>query len=406
MTAAQPPLVAPTFPRAPGNLAKSFFAIPRLATALLGAALLAAATLATPAHAEPGITADKIVLGRVADQTNIFAGLSKEFLDGANLYFDATNKAGGVLGRKIELRSVNDDYVPAKTVTEVKKMIDGDDVFVFFGIWGAPNNAQALTVLTEKKVPGFFPVNGAPGIRKANSPYYFTIYGSFDDETEKMVSQLVGQGIKNIAVAHLANDFGKSGLVGAEEAMARRQLKLSAVVSIEPNGSNMKAALDQAFAAQPGAIIMVGGGEPIYNFIGDYKKRGGFTQFFTLSAVGSAGLVKKLGEAAYGVAVAQTMPHPWNATIPVVRDYQKALKDAGRSDLSYMHLTGYVSAKAMVEGLRRAGKDLTRAKLITAVESMSNYDLGGYVVNFGPNQHNGSSFVDLTIIGRKGEFLR
>ena len=371
----------------------------------LAAAVLCTA-LAPTAHAEPGITADKIVLGRVADQTNIFAGLSKEFLDGANLYFDATNKAGGVLGRKIELRTVNDDYAPAKTVDAVKKMIDSDEVFVFFGIWGAPNNAQSLPVLAEKKVPGFFPVNGASGIRKANSPFYYTIYGSFDDETEKMVSQLVGQGIKNIAVAHLANDFGKSGLAGAQEAMDRRQMKPSAVVAIEPNGSNMKAAVDQAFAAQPGAIILIGGGEPIYNFIGDYKKRGGFTQFFTLSAVGSAGLVKKLGEASYGVAVAQTMPHPWNATIPVVRDYQKALKDAGRSDLSYMHLTGFVSAKAMVEGLRRAGKDPTRAKIAAAIESMSNYDLGGYVVNFGPGQRNGSNFVELTIIGRKGEFLR
>jgi len=377
------------------------------AIAALAAGMFLCAMHTAPAHAQqPGVSADKIVLGRVADQTNIFAGLSKEFLDGANLYFESVNRAGGVNGRKIEMRTVNDDYVPAKTVEAVRKMIDQNEVLAFFGIWGAPNNAQSLPLLTEKKVPGFFPVNGAPAIRKSNSPYYFTVYGSFDDETEKMVAQLSGQGINSIAVAHLANDFGKSGLAGAEAAMTRRNLKPAAVVSIEPNSSNIKAAVDKAVAASPGAVILIGGGSPIYEFIGEYKKRGAYTQFFALSAVGSAGLVKTLGPASYGVAIAQTMPNPWNATIPVVREYQKTRREAGPGDFTYFELTGFVSAKAMVEGLRRSGKDVTREKLIAAVQSMTNFDLGGYVVDFAPGRHHGSSFVELTIIGRKGEFLR
>ena len=367
---------------------------------------MALASASMPLSAEPGVTADRIVIGRVADQSNFFAPLSKEFLDAAQLYFNAVNRAGGVRGRKIELRTVDDNYDPAKTVAAVKKMIDNDEVLAFLGIWGAPNNAQALPILTQAKVPGFFPINGAPAIRKANSPYYFTIYASFDDETEQMVSQLTGQGIKSIAVAHQANEFGRSGMTGAVEAITRRGLKPAAVVAFDPNSTDTKAAVDKAVAASPDAIIMIGGGKSVYDFIGEYKNRGAYTQFFTLSVVGSTGMIKALGDKAHGIAVAQAMPFPWNPTIPVVREFQTLMKEAGRTDYTYLQMTGFISAKAMVEILRRASPDITRAKLITAAQSLTNYDLGGYVVNFGPGRHNGSKFVELTIIGRKGEFLR
>ena len=100
------------------------------------------------------------------------------------------------------------------------------------------------------------------------------------------------------------------------------------------------------------------------------------------------------------------VPFPFSASVPVVRDYLQALKAAGPAQPSFTSLEGYIAARVFVEGLKRAGKDLTREKFINALESMSNTEIGGFNVNFSSKSHNGSSFVDLTMIGRNKSFVR
>jgi len=98
------------------------------------------------------------------------------------------------------------------------------------------------------------------------------------------------------------------------------------------------------------------------------------------------------------------MPFPWSINAPIVREYQKLLQ--GKAEPSYVSLEGFIAAKVFVEGVKRAGKDLTREKLIGAMEGMHSYDTGGYAVSFGPNDHNGSKFVELTVLRRDGKIMR
>jgi ABC-type branched-subunit amino acid transport system substrate-binding protein len=141
-------------------------------------------------------------------------------------------------------------------------------------------------------------------------------------------------------------------------------------------------------------------------FIRQMKKQGSAAQFYNVSFVGSKALADDLGNDGVGVAISQVMPFPWGSAVPIVREYQSLMLRAGHKEFTFTTVEGFIAAKVFVEGLRRAGRDLTRERLIGALEKMSDVDLGGFYVGFTPSNHNASRFVDLTIIARDGRFLR
>jgi branched-chain amino acid transport system substrate-binding protein len=101
------------------------------------------------------------------------------------------------------------------------------------------------------------------------------------------------------------------------------------------------------------------------------------------------------------------VPFPWNFSATEVKEYQQLFEaSAKRQDYSFTSLEGFIAAKTLVEGLRRTGGDLTRERFINAMETLRDYDLGGYWVTFTPTSHNGSKFVELTVIGKDERFLR
>jgi ABC-type branched-subunit amino acid transport system substrate-binding protein len=125
-----------------------------------------------------------------------------------------------------------------------------------------------------------------------------------------------------------------------------------------------------------------------------------------VSFVGSTALADALKDEGYGVAISQVVPFPWGPEVRVVREYQEILAKNGHTDYNFSSLEGFIVGKVMVEALRRTGRDLTRERLVAAMEGMNNVDLGDFVVSFSPTSHSGSKYVDLTMIGRAGKFVR
>jgi ABC-type branched-subunit amino acid transport system substrate-binding protein len=115
----------------------------------------------------------------------------------------------------------------------------------------------------------------------------------------------------------------------------------------------------------------------------------------------------ELGADGRGVGISQVVPFPWNAGVPVVREYQKLVQaKTGKEAYSFTSLEGFIAAKVMVEGLKRAGREPTRERLVAALETMNDYDVGGFTVTYTPTDHTGSRFVELTAIGKDGSFVR
>jgi len=369
--------------------------------------LAAALGTALPAAAQtPGVTPNSVLLGQSAAFSGPAAQLGIQMNAGAMAYFDYINKLGGVHGRTILLKTRDDRYEGNLAAENTRKLIEEDKVFALFAYVGTPTSAAALPIFTEAKVPFVGPFTGAELLRNPLNRYVFNVRASYYDETEKIVEQLVSTGIKKIAVFYQNDSYGKAGLTGVQIAMKKRNLAIAATGTVERNTTDVGAAVKAISAVQPDAVVMISAYTSIAEFVRQMKKAGSAAQFHNVSFVGSKALSNALGKEGYGVVISQVVPFPWNPGVPVVKEYQRILKAAGITEYNFGSLEGYLAAKVMVEGLRRAGRDLTRERLIAALESMDNVDLGGFVVSFSRTSHAGSDYVELTMIGRDGSFVR
>jgi ABC-type branched-subunit amino acid transport system substrate-binding protein len=370
------------------------------------AAAALAFLLSNGALAEPGVTADSIVLGQAAGFTGSVAGTVKELTAGARAYFDYVNAKGGVHGRKIVLESVDDGFDPKRTPDAVKKLIEEKHVFALFLSRGTPTNEAAYPVLEQAKVPLVGPSTGAMSMYNPPRRYLFPVRPSYHSETSKIVSQLVSTGINRIAVVHTDDSFGKDGLTGVLNAMKEHKLAPVVIATHPRQTIKVEEAVSAISKADPQAVIMVTLVDAAVAFIKQMKKAGASPLFVTLSNNSSNAFIKNLAEDGHGVAVSQVSPYPFYRTMPITNEFHDSIK--GRQDVSpsYASMEGFIAAKVMVEGLRRAGPKPTREKLIAALESMQRFDLGGIDVTYGPQRRTGTEYIDLTIISKKGMFVR
>jgi branched-chain amino acid transport system substrate-binding protein len=354
----------------------------------------------------PGVTLKTIVLGQSAAFTGPAAQLGIQMNAGTKAYFDHVNAQGGVFGRKIELKTRDDRYEATLCVENTKKFIEEDKVFALVSYIGTPTTVAAMPVFTEAKVPLIGPFTGAEALRSPVNRYIFNVRASYYDETEKIVEQLVSTGNHKIAVFYQDDAYGQAGLKGVQIAMDKRNLKIAALGKVERNTVKVEDAVKAINAAEPDGVVMISAYTSITEFVRQMKKAGSSTQFHNVSFVGSKALADALKDEGHGVAISQVVPFPWSPSVIIVKEYQDVMTKAGNTDFNFSSLEGYIVGKVMVEGLRRAGKDLSREKLVTALEGMNNVDIGDFVVSFSPTNHSGSKFVDLTMIGRGGKFLK
>jgi ABC-type branched-subunit amino acid transport system substrate-binding protein len=365
-----------------------------------------AVTLTPPALAENGVTGDKIVVGQAAVFSGPAAQLGIQMRNGIKAYFDAVNEKGGVYGRSLELVTEDDGYEVARAPAASKKLIEEHKVFALIGYVGTPTGVAHLPVITQAKVPLVGMFTGAEVLRVPFNRYVFHVRASYYDETEKIVEQIVSIGGKNIAVFYQDDAYGLAGLKGVEIAMQRRNMKISALGTVERNTVKVEDAVKKITAVKPDAVVMISAYTSCAEFIRQMKKAGSAATFYNVSFVGSKALADALGKDGVGVAISQVVPFPWGLAVPVVREYQRLSAKAGNKDYNFSAIEGFVVAKVFVEGLQRAGRNLTREGFVGAMEKMQNVDVGGFFVGYSPTNHAGSKFVDLTIIGRDGKFLR
>jgi ABC-type branched-subunit amino acid transport system substrate-binding protein len=354
----------------------------------------------------PGVTPKTIVLGQSAAFTGPAAQLGIQMNAGTKAYFDHVNAQGGVFGRKIEIKTRDDRYEATLCVENTKKFIEEDKVFALVSYVGTPTTVAAMPVFTGAKVPLVGPFTGAEALRSPVNRYIFNVRASYYDETEKIVEQLVSTGNHKIAVFYQDDAYGQAGLKGVQIAMDKRNLKIAALGKVERNTIKVEDAVKSINAVEPDGVVMISAYTSITEFVRQMKKAGSSTQFHNVSFVGSKALADALKDEGHGVAISQVVPFPWSPSVTIVKEYQDVMTKAGNTDFNFSSLEGYIVGKVMVEGLRRAGKDLTREKLVTALEGMNNVDIGDFVVGFSPTNHSGSKYVDLTMIGRGGKFVK
>jgi ABC-type branched-subunit amino acid transport system substrate-binding protein len=365
--------------------------------AAAGAAL---ASIAAPLRAQGG---NKIVLGQSAALTGPASALGEQFRIGANLVFDRLNQRGGINGRSVELLSLDDGYEPDRCAANTKKLIDAG-VFALFGYIGTPTGVVALPIATQARVPWIAPFSGAEALRAPFNRYAFHVRASYYDETAEIVRQLTSVGIKRIGVFYQNDAYGKAGLDGVTRALKPLGLEPESLGTVERNTVDVDGAIKAIMPKRPDAIVQIGAYKSCAAFIRAARKAGFTGTFYNVSFVGTAALAKELGADARGVVVSQVMPFPYAPLTPVAGEYLAAGRAAlgDKFDPNYSSMEGYVAAKTVSEGLRRGGRLASAEDLINGLESLRELNVGGFYVDFSPQKHMGSKFVDLTILTAEG----
>jgi ABC-type branched-subunit amino acid transport system substrate-binding protein len=362
-----------------------------------------AAVLATPAWAQ---SERRILLGQVCALTGPAAQLGLQMNRGARLAFDAINASGGINGQNIELRVLDDGYEPDRCRAHTETLIR-DDAFALFGYVGTPTSLAALPLVNEEKIPFIGPFTGAEALREPFSRWVFHVRASYYDETALIVKQLTSLGRRKIAVCRQNDSYGQAGLDGVVRALQTQGLEPVAVGLVERNSVDVAAAVKAIVPAMPDAVVQIGAYKGCAAFIRAARKAGFGGTFCNVSFVGTQALADELGKDGAGVVISQVMPFPFGTTTAIVREFSAAVQKAGGdASANYSSIEGYIAARVLAEGLRRAGRNASRDALVTALESLQRYDLGGYTCSFGPRDRTGSSFVELSMLTGDGKVRR
>ncbi len=360
------------------------------------------ATMMSSVYADPGVTPTEIKIGMANALSGPTAALGQGIKAGSEAYFKKVNAAGGVNGRKITLVSEDDGYDPQRTATATEKLIKKDGVFALFGYVGTPTSKAALSLVNDNNIPFFAPFTGAEFLRAPLNKNVFNIRSSYFNEIELQVERLVSDaGITKIGLFYQEDTYGKVGKEGLQLSLQKRKLSITGEGHYLRNTEDVDAGLAALLQAKPDAVLMVGTYKACAALVQKAHAAGYKPKFFNLSFVGTANFIKAAGEAAEGVYITQVVPSPFDESLPIVKQYQADLKAAGVSDYDYTSFEGYIDAVVLVEGLKKAGPDLTRAGFLSALEKLSS-NFGGLDIAFGPQDHQGLNKVYLTKV-QKGK---
>jgi branched-chain amino acid transport system substrate-binding protein len=358
------------------------------------------------AFAEDGVSADKIVFGQATALEGPASALGQGMKMGLEAAFAEINKAGGVKGRKLELKSIDDGYEPTKSIEAVKKLLEDDKVFAIAGAVGTPTSAATQPIATAAGTPFIGAFTGAEFLREPYKPLVMNIRASYFQETEAMVEHLTKDlGASKIAIMYQDDAFGQAGLAGVKKALDKRQMQLVGEGTFERNTVAVKAALLAIKKVEPQAVIMISPYKPAAEFIKLAKQIKLDATFVNISFVGSDALAKELGPVGAGVVITQVVPFPKDAAIPVVGRYQASLKaNAPDAQPGFVSLEGYLVGRAIIAALEKVNGEPTRKALIEAVQKAGTFDLGGFKLAYSDSSNRGSDHVFLTVIQADGSF--
>ena len=363
-----------------------------------------------------GVTATTITFGTTTVYSGPSRDLGQNMVLGIRTCFQATNEAGGVHGRKLELLVLDDGYEPERALANMEELFESRKVFAVIGNVGTPTAKVTVPYALEHQYLFFAPFSGASLLRREPPDrYVFNYRASYGDETAAMVTYFVE--VKEIAANQIAvfaqNDaYGDDEFHGVVRALRHYGVHEADIlrVNYDRNSLQVSEAVEQIakHADRLRAVVMVPTYAVAARFIQQLKSRRLDLLFGVVSFVGSDMLAQELRaigpEYAKGVIVTQVVPHYESSATGVLR-YRKLLaKHFPEARPSFVSLEGFIAAECLVEGLRQAGPQLTTERLIDAFESIHDLDLGiGPIIRFGPSRHQASTKVWGTVFNDSAE---
>lgn len=373
---------------------------------LLAAALAGPALMGRAFAADNGVTDTEVLLGQSAVLSGPLGVSLQGFNAGAKLVFDELNAKGGISGRKLRLISLDDELKPERAAANYKALLAEHKVFAFFGGVGSGTIAAATPILKESNAPmiGNFALSDAVR-EKARGAAYF-VRATYGREATKLVQHLGTIGITRIAVAHLDNPGGQEvlALVKAAVQAEGKEKDVAGAAAVKNDGSNAVEAGKALAATNAQAVVMFIAGPPVAQLMTAIGEAGASPAYYGMSVVAGDQVAKALGSKLRGLATSQVVPYPWSDSDATARAFRQQC-EAAKVPVAYHVYEGYLNALVLAEGLRHAGRNLTRANLHAAMNSLK-ARIGGVDIDYSGGDATGSRFVELVHVNNQGRFLR
>jgi branched-chain amino acid transport system substrate-binding protein len=355
---------------------------------------------------EPGVTPTTLAIGRVMPTGSpIFGPMAGQHASGAEVCVASVNALGGIAGRRIVFRDRDDGYDGARARSQTRALIAEDNVLALLGAVGTPTLPPIMELAEQFGVP----LVGASSVgNEARLPprkFVFPVRMSALGEASAIVKHQATIGTRRFVVMSSKEAYGPAG--SAAFATALRTAGFSGQEIAFGATDDPRQVAQRLFAAKPDVILISVVPRPYGAVAREFKSLGGSARTFGLSVIRIEDLSAALGPLAEGIALSQVLPYPMSQSSALAVEFRRALAaHAPTAESSYHALEGYLEARVLVEGLRRAGSQPTRAGLATALETLSPHDFGGVLVHYGQTDRTGSIFSDLVMLGANGSTVR
>src|SRR6201993_5020689 len=365
-----------------------------------------------------GVTDNEIRFGISAPFTGSAKELGNQMRLGIQTAFNLISDAGGIHGRQLKLVAADDGYEPTRTAETMKELYEKERVFGFVGNVGTPTAVVGLPYALERRMLFFGAFTGA-GLLRRDPPdrYVFNYRASYAEETDAVVRYLVkvrGLRPEQIAVFAQQDAYGDSGFAGVAKAMrALRGGNEGAILRLDYKRNTLDVedavARLRAHKIPIKAVVMVPAYRAAAKFIEKTRDIYPTMIYTSVSFVGSTALADELmllgPRYTNGVIVTQVVPAVDSYASTVLK-YKTALaKYFPGVPPDYVSLEGYVAGSLLLEGLKRAGPQLDTEKLVEALETVRDFDMGlGALISFGPTEHQGSHKVWGTQLNEYGRY--
>jgi branched-chain amino acid transport system substrate-binding protein len=353
--------------------------------------------------ADDGVTSDAITISRVIALDGPAGAKGREQEAALRAYLEAINAGGGIHGRRIALQTAAEDL---RTEDALHRILAQHRPFALFLFGGTVGSSVAMAHAGAGRIPFVAPNSGASMFHEPPHRYVFNVRARYRDEVSAALRHFAVVNQRRVALVHVDDAFGRDGAEGYREGV--RQTVVTSVYegSFAAADSDFSRQARALADAHPDAVVCIGSSRRVAECIAAARSVGVRAVFMTLSNNSSAGFARELGPHARGVIVSQVTPPPGNHGTAASRELRRLLAGRPEAEISYAAMEAYLSAKVLVEGLKRAGPGLTREGFVQALESLRRHDLGGIEVGYGPGRRSGSAYVELSILTEDGKYRR
>lgn len=373
--------------------------------------------------AEPGITNTEVLFGMHCTLTGPAAWIGLGARDGLNMSFDEINNAGDVHGRKLKFITEDDENSPAKGISAARKLVELNKVFSVICGSGSTPTIAVSPIMREYQIPYFNPVAANPRIQEPFSKYVFSGAVSAASVSGRSMADLAirVKGYKKPAIMNETGEWPKSVVVGMMDFLKGK--------GIEPVGRQEFTVGDKDFSAQllglkklnPDVVLYTGHFVEFAAIIRQAPELGFKTQWIADPASSNETVLKVAGEAAEGVISGwpsgdQFTDDPDYPMGEFNRRYKLKYPRAPLGRPNYIDLYLYADGYVIAEALKRAGRDLTREKFISALESIKDFVAGpssgwqsavpvGLPRTFSATDHWGTKYISFLQV-KNGKYVK